>query len=364
MVNYAASFLGLLVLVLLEQGWLRRRRGRPVDWLNLAANLHSGHLLMWLLRGVEVAAYAAVLHHASVGWAGHWPVAVQWIVGFVGWDLAFYAMHRAHHAVPLLWRVHAVHHQGTEMSLSLAIRNSDYSSLTDFPFMLPLAVVGVPLEVFLVVSAIHYFVQFCNHVDRDVVGRLPWLDRFFVTPSNHRSHHGWQPVYHNKNFGGTFLLWDKLFGTYQPELPDLPARYGLKTDPPGSNPLVMNHPRLAALFARARRTDVPPAYVGWGSVLLFCLVAFSVHRGAGPGHVLLTTGIILGSIVLGAAGDRIRAALVLWLAAGPAMLAWACVFTPDAPAIGLALALLAHSLAALRLLARPAAAAPTPSSPA
>jgi len=350
MVGYAATFLILLVLVLAEQGWIRLRKGKRIDWLNMAANLNSGHLLMWLLRGVEVMAYVAVLEHASLGWVGRWPAALQWATGLIGWDFCFYLMHRAHHAVPALWRIHAVHHQGPEMSFSLAIRNSWYSSLSDFPFMLPLAVLGLPLEIFLSVSGFHYAIQFWNHVSPELVGKLGILDRILVTPSNHRSHHGLQAIYHNKNFGSTFLCWDKLFGSYQPELDDLPALYGLGGHPPVNNPLVMNHMRLHGRATHGSGQAVPSPYIGAGAVLLFCLVACAVARTGREGQVLLDAGIVLGSIALGASADRVRGALVAWCLLASAALGWAVCYAAEPFSLAVAGMLALHGVAGWMLV--------------
>src|SRR5699024_3092268 len=114
--------------------------------------------------------------------------------------------------LPLLWAVHVVHHQGEHFNLSLGIRNSWYSSLSDLPFIIGLAVIGVPLPVFIIVSSMHYGIQFYNH--NGLMGEFDWLKRFIVTPSYHRIHHAMAPVYRNRNFAGTFVFWDRLFGTH------------------------------------------------------------------------------------------------------------------------------------------------------
>ncbi len=124
-----------------------------------------------------------------------------------------------------LWAIHAVHHEGEHFNLSLGVRNAWLSSLTSLPFFVPLALLGVTPEMFVAVSALHYSVQFYNHCG--LVGRSGVLDRFMVTTANHRVHHGCNPEYIDRNFGGTLLLWDKLFGTYQRALADVPIRYGV-----------------------------------------------------------------------------------------------------------------------------------------
>lgn len=343
--GYGLTFLGLLLLVLAEQAWRRWRRGARIDWMNLAANLNSGHMLLWLFRTGEIAVYGVVLDHASLHWLAAWPTGLQWAFGLVAWDRCFWTMHAAHHHVPLLWKIHAVHHEGTEMSLSLAIRNGWYSSLSDLPFMLPLAIIGLPLPIFLAVSSIHYAVQFWNHVSPDLVGRLGPLDRWLVTPTVHRVHHGLQSVYHNRNFGSTLLFWDRLFGTYQPELPELPRLYGLADQAPVNNPLAMNH---RALFrdVSARPACAPGWYLGSGAVLLFCLTAYAIERGAQPGQVTLAAGLIAASVGLGMAADGRRSGMLVWLATTLGLTGWAAVYA-SVPALALTSVLAVHALGGL-----------------
>lgn len=319
---FALSFLMMLVLVLIELAILRRARGQAIPWTEVIFNLNSGHILMWVLRGVEVLAFAWVLRHASLGWVGEWPPVVQWIFAFIGWDFCFYWMHRMHHKLPFFWAVHVVHHQGEHFNLSLGIRNSWYSSLTNFPFVAILAVLGVPLEIFVTVSSIHYSVQFYNH--NGLVGKSGWLDKFLVTPSNHRVHHGTAAIYIDKNFGGTFLLWDKLFGTYQAERADIEMRYGVRGAVASNNPLWANNPGLLRFLQGllpalrdSKRFHVPPRYIGCGGVLLFGLVIWYVNRegrAALDEQVALFSLLFLATIALGAISDERRWGLLGWIA--------------------------------------------------
>lgn len=322
---FALSFLGMLVLVLAERTLLRALKRRVAPWHAVVFNLNSGHVVMWAFRGVEVLAFALVLQHASLSWVGRWPAAWQWLFAWVAWDLCFYWMHRLHHTVPLLWAVHQVHHTGEHFDLSLGIRNSWYSSLSSFPFMAILAVLGVPLEVFVVVSSLHYSVQFYNH--NAVVGRSGWLDRVLVTPSNHRVHHGTHPLYINKNFGGTLLLWDKVFGSHQTERRDIPMHYGL-VQMPGApaasscNPAWASHPPLWVWWQRrfqsaAAAQRVPDGYIGAGGVLLFALVIAYVNAEArldGARQAALFAALVLGTMALGGQSDGRRWALPVWSA--------------------------------------------------
>jgi len=215
-----------------------------------------------------------------------------------------------------------VHHQGEHFNLSLGVRNSWYSSLTNFPFIAILAVLGVPLEIFLVVSSLHYTVQFYNH--NALVNKSGILDRIMVTPSHHRVHHGNDKRYINRNFGGTLLLWDKLFGSFQPEMDGVKMRYGVKGTTPTHNPLLASNGKLFK-WLRARFPDwqsrgifhVPELYIGIGGVILFGLVIYYVNHEAAwtaAQQVALFALIFAGTLALGGLSDARRWGAMAWIA--------------------------------------------------
>ena len=298
--------LGLGELLILS--WARRA---SIPWKEIVFNLNSGHILMWVLRGVELFAFSLVLTHANLHLVDQWPPFFQWAFAFVAWDFCFYWMHRLHHKLPILWAVHVVHHQGEHFNLSLGIRNSWYSSLTSFPFVAILAILGVPIATFIVVSSIHYFVQFYNH--NGVVKKSGILEKFLVTPSHHRVHHATDPIYLNRNFGGTLLIWDKLFGTFQPELDSVAMRYGVPGSIQTYNPFWANNLPFLAFFNGAvsnfqsvQRRLVSDGYIVTGSIILFGLVIHYVnYEGvfSGAQQLVLFTLIFCGTIALGGLSD-------------------------------------------------------------
>lgn len=326
----ALPLLAMVACVVIESHFAYTRRGHAIPWRDIVLNLDSGHILMWLLRGVEVAVFAWVLAHVNLHLVDGWHPALLWGFALFAWDLGFYWMHRLHHTFGALWSVHVVHHEGEHFNLSLGIRNAWLSSLTTLPFTsIPLAIAGVPLHVFVAVSTLHYTVQFYNH--NSLVGRSGWLDRVFVTPAHHRVHHGQNAEYRDRNFGGTFLLWDKLFGSFQPELPDVPIRYGVAHPTASTNPFWANvAPLLRYLGIGAPRAahagtarTVPDALVGIGGLLLFGVVAYYIHRdGTWPawGQAVLFTLIFAATLALGGLSDERPWGLVCWLIVGGAAL--------------------------------------------
>jgi sterol desaturase/sphingolipid hydroxylase (fatty acid hydroxylase superfamily) len=229
----------LLLMVLLEVLLIKYHQKEEIPWKEITSNLNSGHIVLWVFRGVEIAAFHIVLQYASLDLLAHWNIIAIWLFSYVAWDFCFYWMHRLHHTFETLWAVHSIHHEGEHFSLSLGIRNSWYSSLTNFPFVVILAIVGVPLEVFITVSSINYFIQFYNH--NGFIKKSGFLEYFLVTPSHHKVHHGSNDVYVDKNFGGTFIIWDQLFGTYQPEIDSEPVQLGIANHPRTDEIITMNN---------------------------------------------------------------------------------------------------------------------------
>jgi len=138
-----------------------------------------------------------------------------WIVLFLLVDLAYYWGHRLSHEVNLLWGGHVVHHQSEEYNLSVALRQSSLQIVWTFAFNLPIALLGFDPLHFALVSAFNTLYQFWIHTE--TIGKMGWFEYVFNTPSHHRVHHGRNPKYIDKNHAGSLIIWDKMFGTFQPE---------------------------------------------------------------------------------------------------------------------------------------------------
>lgn len=150
-------------------------------------------------------------HLGLLSWSPSEPV--HWVLAFFAVDLAFYVRHRLAHRVAWLWALHAVHHQSTEYNFTVATRLSWVQEA--LLFAVPLAVLGLPLEMLLPLFALGNLWQFVQHTE--LVGSLGVLEQIFMTPSNHRVHHGCNPQYLDKNYGNILVIWDRLLGTWERE---------------------------------------------------------------------------------------------------------------------------------------------------
>ncbi len=161
-----------------------------------------------------------------------------WVLAAVAWDFLYYWFHRFSHEISILWAAHAVHHQSEDYNLSTALRQTSTGFLFGWIFYLPLFVFGFPLEVILTVSAANLIYQFWVHTQH--IRRIGPLEAVLMTPSHHRVHHAQNERYIDKNYGGMFIVWDRLFGTYEPERDDDPVVFGVRKPLKNWNPFWAN----------------------------------------------------------------------------------------------------------------------------
>ncbi len=138
-----------------------------------------------------------------------------WVLAMIGVDFVYYWWHRLSHECNLLWAVHIVHHQSEDYNLAVALRQAYISGPTAILFHVPLALLGVPPAVWLLSRAVNLLYQFWIHTE--LVGKLGWYGKLFNTPSHHRVHHAINPQYLDRNYAGILIIWDRLFGSFEPE---------------------------------------------------------------------------------------------------------------------------------------------------
>ena len=232
----------LLLCVLLEYLYCHRYQHKSYLALDTLSNLAAGvfsHLTRPFLKLIGVGAYIIIYDNFRLLTTTDWPPLLFYAslpLYFLLLDFLYYLSHRATHRINFLWATHIVHHHSERLNLSVAFRRSAFGPLFTFVFELPLALLGLSLWWFVLLSAINIFYQFLIHTE--TIDKLGWLEKFMNTPSHHRVHHGRDPKYLDKNFASVFIIWDKLLGTFQAEeeRPD----YGVTTPPPDFNPTTAN----------------------------------------------------------------------------------------------------------------------------
>jgi len=161
-----------------------------------------------------------------------------WVLAFVVYDLCYYWFHRISHERTLFWASHVAHHQSEDYNLTTALRQTSTGFLFGWVFYIPMYMLGVPAEVVITVGSANLIYQFWVHSEH--IPKLGWYEWVFVTASNHRVHHGQNDIYMDRNYGGVFILWDRLFGSFQEELDEEPCVYGIRGPLHSFNPVKAN----------------------------------------------------------------------------------------------------------------------------
>lgn len=236
-------------LALLEVAWDFQRGRRKSAWEPLA-NLSFQMVVEVLNRTF----FGLILILVFV-WAEQFAVAQisltwwSWAACLICADFSYYWMHRIEHRVRFFWALHSVHHSSEEYDLSTAFRVFWFIDLTIVFFFLPMILVGFAAPQVLVCMLIVFSYMIWVHTEK--IGSMGWFDKMFSSPSVHRVHHGSNPQYLDKNYAGILLVWDRLFGTYEPEVEKV--RFGLTTPVNTTNPLRIGFHELICLWQDLKR---------------------------------------------------------------------------------------------------------------
>ena len=260
----------LIVFFLLSVGFeyfYGKQRGRNTYRLNdTVSSLFAGGLFICsklLLIGIDASALALFESKLAL-WQMNPNAVGTWIFAFVAYDFCFYWAHRISHERQVFWGIHVVHHQSEYFNLSTALRQPAFVILISLLIFFPLILVGVPAKICVAVATINLIYQYWIHTEH--IPKLGWFEFIFATPSNHRVHHGQNDIYLDRNYGGVFIIWDRMFGTFQEELDELPVTYGVREPIQTFNPLWDNaHIYIRMLQDMRRTTEWKNKFWIWAS---------------------------------------------------------------------------------------------------
>lgn len=246
---------GFLILMLIEwmySFWKGKKTFRSMDTISSLSSGSTNTLKSILKLTIVIISYDWVvdnvaLFHIETTW-------LVWVLSFIAIDFASYWSHRLSHSINIFWNRHVVHHSSEEFNLACALRQTISGIVSlGFIFLFPAALLGLPAEVIAVIAPIHLFMQFWYHTT--LIPKLGWLEYIIVTPSQHRVHHAINDEYLDKNLSAIFCIWDRMFGTFQEELDDVPCVYGVKKAPQTWNPIRINFQHVWILIQDAWRTE-------------------------------------------------------------------------------------------------------------
>ena len=233
----AIPFFFLLIFIELAYGLLRGNNTyRLNDSINSISMGSLSRLQSLVILGFSGSIYEIVVARYQLAQLADDALWV-WISCFILYDFAYYWKHRLGHEVALFWGSHVAHHQSEDYNLSTALRQTGID-FHGFLFYLPFFFLGFPAEILFTVVSLNLIYQFWVHTEHvPKLGPIEWL---FVTPSNHRVHHARNKIYVDRNYGGVFILWDRIFGSFQEELALEPTVFGLRKPLNSWNPIWAN----------------------------------------------------------------------------------------------------------------------------
>lgn len=250
---YAIPAFMLLVLVEIAYGhYVKRQKYRLFDTLSSLSSGVTNVLKDSLGLAVVLVSYPYLVSQIAVTEiSSNW---LTWIIAFIVIDFAGYWNHRLSHHINIFWNQHVIHHSSEDFNLACALRQS-ISNVVGYTaiLLLPAALLGVEYSVIAVLAPLHLFGQFWYHTQH--IGKLGWIEYVLVTPSQHRVHHAINKQYIDKNLGQIFSVWDRLFGTFQEELDEVPPRYGVLKPAKTYNPLWINFQHFYNLAFDAWHAD-------------------------------------------------------------------------------------------------------------
>ena len=232
-----------LVLIVLEfcWGWLQ---GNNTYRLNDSLNSLSLGLLSVATKFIFL----------SVGYIVFVKIEQDYSLGRFDSQIIGHWFHRISHERQFFWGSHVVHHQSEDYNLSTALRQTSTSFFTTWIFYVPCFVLGMPIGMYISIASAHLIYQFWVHSQHiPKLGALEWL---LITPSNHRVHHAQNAQYIDKNYGGLFIIWDRLFGTFKEEDEQEAPIYGIRTPLQSWNPAWANIHIFVTMLRDAWRTKL------------------------------------------------------------------------------------------------------------
>ena len=245
-------FILLMVIELIVAKYKKKDVIKSMDAVSSLTSGLTNILFKTLGLTVYIFSYDFLLEHFVVFKVQS--IALHYFIGFIVLDFYVYWWHRWRHQYNILWNEHLIHHSSEEYNLPVALRQTISDIVNPATFLLlPAAIFGVSLDVIIVLGVVMLFGGFWYHTQ--LIDKMGFLEKIIVTPSHHRIHHAINPIYIDRNFGGILIVWDKLFGTFQAELPDVKPVYGLTRPVNTYNPININFQHITLLMKDAWRTS-------------------------------------------------------------------------------------------------------------
>ena len=224
----AMIFFEILVSNFQNQNFYKRS-----DTLCTIGLLLGNIIVAFAIKGTVLAFHIYLYQFRAFDFVNQIPIWALWIITFISIDLVFYIYHRMSHRIRFLWAIHLSHHSSEEMNFAVSFRQAWFGPISKIPFFIVLPLLGFDPTIVAVAGVISTLWGIVGHTQ--VIGKLGPLEWIFNTPSHHRVHHGSNKQYIDKNYGNLLIIWDRMFGTFEPEEEEV--KFGLVNNVNTFNPV-------------------------------------------------------------------------------------------------------------------------------
>jgi len=229
----APIVLAMIFFEILVSNFQNQNFYKKSDTLCTIGLLLGNIIVAFAIKGTVLAFHIYLYQFRAFDFVNQIPIWALWIITFISIDLVFYIYHRMSHRIRFLWAIHLSHHSSEEMNFAVSFRQAWFGPISKIPFFIVLPLLGFDPTIVAVAGVISTLWGIVGHTQ--VIGKLGPLEWIFNTPSHHRVHHGSNKQYIDKNYGNLLIIWDRMFGTFEPEEEEV--KFGLVNNVNTFNPV-------------------------------------------------------------------------------------------------------------------------------
>ena len=229
----APIVLAMIFFEILVSNFQNQNFYKKSDTLCTIGLLLGNIIVAFAIKGTVLAFHIYLYQFRAFDFVNQIPIWTLWIITFISIDLVFYIYHRMSHRIRFLWAIHLSHHSSEEMNFAVSFRQAWFGPISKIPFFMVLPLLGFDPTIVAVAGVISTLWGIVGHTQ--VIGKLGPLEWIFNTPSHHRVHHGSNKQYIDKNYGNLLIIWDRMFGTFEPE--EEAVKFGLVNNVNTFNPV-------------------------------------------------------------------------------------------------------------------------------
>ena len=247
----APIVLAMIFAEALISNWQNKTYYKQEDSLCTVGLLTGNIAIAFAVKGFALALHFYLYEFRLFDLSAIIPLWGMWLLTFVLIDFVFYIYHRMSHRMRFLWAIHMSHHSSEEMNFAVSFRQAWFGPISKIPFFISLPLIGLDPTIIAVAGVMSTLWGIVGHTQ--IVGKLGPLEWVFNTPSHHRVHHGSNKQYIDKNYGNLLIIWDRMFGTFEPEREQV--QFGLVNNVNTYNPVKITFMAWSSIWQDMKQSN-------------------------------------------------------------------------------------------------------------